>query len=219
MVHTGSEDPFVELKDHYRDYKVFDGHYERIGKVNELFVDEADNPVYLGVSTGILDAGSVLIPMDIVRINDKRGVVEVDTSRNRIEGAPSLVSGDEVSPEVEDKVRIYYGLRPLHSSSREHDDARMPESGTDERVDLIPGEREADHRRFESDPPHIERGGQLRRNLERGPVEQEAPERGAAERSTGLRGPTDARRGMEMPRDESGNRGEPTATRVRRFVR
>lgn len=132
MVHMGNDDQFVELKESHKDYKVFDGHYERIGNVDEVFVDEADHPLYLGVSTGLLEMGSVLIPMDIVRINDKRGVVEADTTRNRIENAPSLGSGDDMSPEIEDKVRIHYGLKPLYSSSQRPDDTPTREPATDD---------------------------------------------------------------------------------------
>jgi hypothetical protein len=219
MAHMGNEDQFFELKKSHRDYKVFDGHYERIGKVDELFVDEADHPIYLGVSTGLLDAGSVLIPMDIVRINDKRGVVEVDTSRNRIEDSPSLGAGDEISPEVEDRVRIHYGLKPLHSPSRHPGDARAPESATedplafDERIDLIPGEREASQERFEGAPPYRERDEQIRQNEER-----EAAQREAAERNAEPRDPAEARETGE-PRGEPGSRGESTSARVRRFAR
>ncbi len=225
MVHMESGDPFVELKKSHRDYKVFDAHYERIGKVDEIFVDEADHPIYLGVSTGILEPGSVLIPMDIVRINDKRGVVEVDTSRGRVEGAPSLGSGDEISPEVEDRVRIYYGLKPLHSPSRTSSDARMHEPATedplafDERIDLIPGEREASQERLEGDPPYRERDEQLRRNEEREAAHREAAEREAAEREAAGRG-AEPRNPVEAR--ETGSRGESTestSARVRRFAR
>ncbi len=81
MAHMGSDDQFAGLKRPHREYKVFDAHYERVGNVDEIFVDGVDHPVYLGVSTGLLEMGRILIPMDIIRINDKRGVVEVDTSR------------------------------------------------------------------------------------------------------------------------------------------
>lgn len=163
MTGMASEDPFVELKSSYKDYKVFDGHYERIGKVDEIFVDEVDHPLYLGVSTGgILDSGSVLVPMDLVRINDKRQVIEVAAPRERIEEAPTLGSGDELSPDTEDRVRTFYGLDPLYSPARppgEDLDARSADEGLafDERVDLVPGEREASQPPLEGVPPRRER--------------------------------------------------------------
>ncbi len=223
MVHMGSEDQFVELKKSHRDYKVFDGHYERIGKVDEIFVDEADHPIYLGVSMGLLEPGSVLIPMDIVRINDKRGVVEVDTSRNKIEDAPNLGAGDEISPEIEDNVRTHYGLKPLHSPSQHPGDTHTEPTtedplAFDERIDLIPGEREVAQERFEGDPPYRERSEQLRRDQEREDAEREAMEREAAERDADLRS-SDAARETEEPRDGTVNRGDPAGTRVRRFPR
>lgn len=226
MVHMGSDDQFAELKASHRDYKVFDGHYERIGKVDELFVDEADHPIYLGVSTGLLEMDSVLIPMDIVRINDKRGVVEADTTRDRIENAPSLGSGDDISPEIEDKVRIYYGLKPLHSPSQKPGDAHMRQSAPEDRfapdgrIDLAPGEREAAQERFEGGPPYRERSEQLRREEEREAREREAASRDANDANDiDSENSAEARRAGE-PRGGAGVGGEkPSGARVRRFAR
>lgn len=206
---TGSEDPFFKLKKFHRDYKVFDGRYERVGKVDELFVDGLDHPTYLGVSTGLLEASSLLIPMDVVRINDKRGVVEVDASRSRIEAAPTLGSGDEMSPEIEDRVRVYYGLAPLYSPVERPGDghAREPATGDslafDERIDLVPGERKVARERFEVEPPR-EQKEQPRRN--RDAVEREAVEQDIVERPS---------------RDEAGghDESESTGVRVRRLSR
>src|SRR5918993_3718221 len=47
-------------------------HYEKIGKIDDLFVDEDDNPEYVGVKMGFLGTRATLIP--------------VDTSRRRSEG-------------------------------------------------------------------------------------------------------------------------------------
>lgn len=215
MAGMGSEDPFIELKESHRDYKVFDGHYERIGKVDELFVDEADHPVYLGVSTGgLLETGSVLIPMDLVRINDKRKVVEVAAPRERVEEAPSLGSGEEISPETEDRVRTYYGLEPLHSPGPQPGEADVRETedrfAFDERVDLFPGEREAAQAPFEGAPPYRERGEQSRRDREAAGREDE-------DKSAGLREPAEER--PEAPREEERVTGETGRPRVRRLAR
>ena len=49
-------DRFRELEQAYGEYTVYDRHYEKIGKVDDLFVDENDQPEYIGVKTGLLVA-------------------------------------------------------------------------------------------------------------------------------------------------------------------
>src|SRR5919202_5840139 len=40
------EDRFAELEEHFAGYTVYDANRENIGKVDDLFVDEDDNPEY-----------------------------------------------------------------------------------------------------------------------------------------------------------------------------
>ena len=68
-------DRFRELEEAYRDYTVYDQHYERVGRVDDLFVDENDQPEYIGVKTGLLGMKSTLIPMGIARVNDRRKLI------------------------------------------------------------------------------------------------------------------------------------------------
>jgi hypothetical protein len=37
-------DRFAEVEDRYAGYTVYDRHYEKIGNVDDLFVDENDSP-------------------------------------------------------------------------------------------------------------------------------------------------------------------------------
>jgi sporulation protein YlmC with PRC-barrel domain len=67
---VASEDRLRELEEKYEDYKVYDNQGERIGKVDDLFVDETDREEYIGVKMGFLGLKSTLIPMDIVRVNE-----------------------------------------------------------------------------------------------------------------------------------------------------
>ena len=62
-----SEDRLRELEEKYEDYKVYDNRGERIGKVDDLFVDESDREEYIGVKMGFFGMKSTLIPMDIVQ--------------------------------------------------------------------------------------------------------------------------------------------------------
>src|SRR3712207_8766581 len=58
---------FRSLEEAYKDYTVYDQHYEKVGRVDDLFVDENDQPEYIGVKTGFLGMKSTLIPMELVR--------------------------------------------------------------------------------------------------------------------------------------------------------
>lgn len=91
------DDRTEEIENRYAGYQVYDNHYEKIGKVDDLFVDEHDSPEYIGVQIGgMLGARSTLIPMQAVRANDKRQLVEVAADREMIENAPSFETEDEM---------------------------------------------------------------------------------------------------------------------------
>ena len=57
------EDRGTELAERYSGCEVYDRDGDKIGKVDELFVDENDTPEYLGVKMGLLGlGGSALVP-------------------------------------------------------------------------------------------------------------------------------------------------------------
>jgi hypothetical protein len=43
-----------EVEDRFAGYTVYDQDYEKIGNVDDLFVDENDSPEYIGVKMGFL---------------------------------------------------------------------------------------------------------------------------------------------------------------------
>ena len=49
-----SENRLRELEEKYEDYTVYDNRGEKIGKVDDLFIDESDNEEYVGVKMGFL---------------------------------------------------------------------------------------------------------------------------------------------------------------------
>lgn len=142
MQHGVAGDPFAELKEVHGHYKVFDAHYENVGKVDDLFVDAEDRPIYIGLKTGMLGTRSILVPMEIVRVNDRRRVVEISESKENMEHAPSLENDAELTPEIEDGIRRFFGLGGRHDPAPRREEP-VTDSGLlpDERVDLVPGER------------------------------------------------------------------------------
>jgi hypothetical protein len=95
----------------YKDYTVYDQHYEKVGKVDDLFVDENDQPEYIGVKMGFLGTKSTLIPIELVRVNDRRKLVEVAADEETIKGAPTFDNDSDITPEYEHGVYGYFGLQ------------------------------------------------------------------------------------------------------------
>ena len=146
-------DRFSEVEDQYSGYQVYDHHYEKIGKVDDLFVDETDRPEYVGVKMGFLGTRSTLIPMDIVRVNDERQLMEVAADKDHVKEAPTFGDDQEITPELEREIRDHYGLEAPETSTergaygsyyRDEDYETGVFTGRDYergRVDLEPGER------------------------------------------------------------------------------
>jgi uncharacterized protein (TIGR02271 family) len=103
-------DRFAELEDRFAGYTVYDANHQKIGKVDDLFVDQDDEPEYIGVKTGFLGTTSTLIPVELVRVNDRRGLVEVRADKDTVKDGPSFDDDEEITPEYEDRVHAHYGL-------------------------------------------------------------------------------------------------------------
>ena len=102
---------FRELEEAYKDYTVYDQHYERIGQVDDLFVDENDQPEYIGVKTGFLGMKSTLIPMELARVNDRRKLIEVAADKHTVTEGPAFDEDEEITPDHEARIYGYYGLQ------------------------------------------------------------------------------------------------------------
>ncbi len=150
-----------ELGKRFAGYQVYDRHYEKVGKIAGLFVNERDKPEYIGVKMGFLGTRFTLLPMDIVRVNDRRGLVEASVEKHAIENAPVFDDDEGITPEIELEVRQYYGLE---SSGYEQQGAYgayyatepgATETGGDPEVDLYSGERATSQEVF----PEVSAGG------------------------------------------------------------
>jgi sporulation protein YlmC with PRC-barrel domain len=131
---VASEDRLRELEEKYEDYKVFDNQGEKIGKVDDLFVDETDSEEYIGVKMGFLGLKSTLIPMEIVRVNEGERTIEVSETKNHVRNAPSFDDDEDITPDYEYRIRSYFGLESPGSSEGGYDDRSSadPEYGSTE---------------------------------------------------------------------------------------
>jgi uncharacterized protein (TIGR02271 family) len=97
-------------EERYAEYGIYDQYGERIGPLSDLFVDVNDEPEYVGVETGLPGNRSVLIPAEVISIDDRLRRMVVSHPRSLVETAPSLGHEDEVTPEFERRVRVHFGL-------------------------------------------------------------------------------------------------------------
>jgi len=110
-------DRFTEVEDRYAGYTVYDQHYEKIGEVDDLFLDENDQPEYIGVKMGFLGTRSTLIPFEMARVNDARQLIEVASDKETVKNGPTIDDDREITPAFENEVYSYYGLRQRVSTT------------------------------------------------------------------------------------------------------
>jgi uncharacterized protein (TIGR02271 family) len=109
-------DRFTAIEDQYAGYTVVDEGGSKIGKVDDLFLDESDQPEYFGVKMGLLGTSSTLIPADITTVDNEQGFIEVSQTKSTVQDGPAFDDDREITPEYENEVRSYYGLGPIESS-------------------------------------------------------------------------------------------------------
>src|ERR687890_1624550 len=108
-------DRFTAIEDQYAGYTVVDEGGSKIGKVDDLFLDESDQPEYFGVKMGFLGTSSTLIPADMATINNEQGFIEVSQPKSTVQDGPAFDDDREITPDYENQVRSYYGLGPVES--------------------------------------------------------------------------------------------------------
>src|SRR3712207_8494848 len=76
------------------------------------FVDEGDNPEYVGVKMGSLGTSSTLIPWGAVSsTDDEGGTITVATDKETAKNGPTFDDERQITPEFERQVYSYYGLQ------------------------------------------------------------------------------------------------------------
>ena len=98
------------MEDAYAGYKVVDRDGEKIGKVDDLFVDENDRPEHIGVKMGFLGTRSTHISAEITRSDEARETVEVAAEESHAKDGPTFEDDREITPELEAEVLRHYGL-------------------------------------------------------------------------------------------------------------
>jgi uncharacterized protein (TIGR02271 family) len=109
-------DGFSAFEDSFAGYEVYDQAGEKIGKVDDFFVDESDQPEYIGVKMGFLGTRSTLIPWQLATVDDANRRIDVSVDKETAKNGPAFDDDREITPEYENEVYSYYGLQPAQGS-------------------------------------------------------------------------------------------------------
>jgi uncharacterized protein (TIGR02271 family) len=133
-------DRFTAVEDQYAGYTVYDRDGDKVGKVDDLFVDESDQPEYIGVKMGFFGTRSTLIPMDIVTVDEQNESMTVNEEKSRIKDGPNFDDDHEITPDFERQVYEYFGLQGTDGARGSYGDYYG-----DEQAGVVgPGMREGD---------------------------------------------------------------------------
>ncbi len=102
-------DRFTAIEDQYQGYEVYDPNGEKIGKVDDLFVDENDQPEYIGVKMGFLGTRSTLIPWQIATVDENDRRIEVSVDKAQAKEGPAFDDDEDITPDYEQRVYSHYG--------------------------------------------------------------------------------------------------------------
>src|ERR687889_1924584 len=113
-------DRFSALEDQYAGYEVYDRNREKIGKVDDLFVDENDHPEYIGVKMGFLGLqGTSLIPMELARVDENDRRIEVSVDKAQVKEGPAFDDDEDITPDYEEQVYSHYGLQRAQTNGEQ----------------------------------------------------------------------------------------------------
>jgi uncharacterized protein (TIGR02271 family) len=95
--------------DQFFGYDVIDSAGNKIGSIDNVWVDDATNELeFVGVKTGWLMGKTHVIPTADAQISTN--TITVPYSEDQIKNAPAFGGNDELSPDDETQIYSYYGL-------------------------------------------------------------------------------------------------------------
>ena len=104
-------DWFTAVEDGFAGYTVYDSNHEKMGKVDDLFVDVNDRPEYIGVKIGFFSTHSTLIPFEMATVDEERKTIVLSTDKETAKNGPSFDDDREITPAFEIEVYSYYGFQ------------------------------------------------------------------------------------------------------------
>ena len=103
-------DRFTAVEDQFAGYTVYDRDGDKVGKVDDLFLDESDQPEYVGVKMGFFGLSSTLVPFDAMRADEGERALYIEAEKEQIKNGPRFDDDSDITPDFERQVREHYGL-------------------------------------------------------------------------------------------------------------
>jgi uncharacterized protein (TIGR02271 family) len=101
----------TETLQRYEDYTVYDRDGDKIGKVDELFVDENDQIEYIGVKMGLFGLqGTRLIPWEATRTDEREHRIELSVDKETVKNGPAFENDEDITADYEKQIYSHYGL-------------------------------------------------------------------------------------------------------------
>jgi stress response protein YsnF len=112
----------IETALDWRGRTVVDRDGDKIGKFDELYLDDSDRPAWAAVTTGLFGMRQTFVPLSEARADGD--VLQVPFAKDMVKDAPSVDPDAQLSPEEEDLLYRHYGLRG--GGGGDDDDAAEP---------------------------------------------------------------------------------------------
>ncbi len=129
------DDRLREIEERYEGYTVYDDTGEKIGKVDDLFIDDTGREEYIGVKMGLFGlSGKTLIPMELARVDEQERRIEVAAFKDQVKDTPHYHDDDDIDHEFEARIREYFDLErqeatPERGTYGRYDGAAVGEGG------------------------------------------------------------------------------------------
>jgi len=105
---TGSQRNLAD----YVDHEVVDQSGNKIGKLNCVWSDGQNEPVYLGIQTGWLFGKTHVVPAQRADVNERSRTIRLPYGAEKIKNAPSYDSTAEIDANTEREIQDYYNVSP-----------------------------------------------------------------------------------------------------------
>src|SRR3954447_8665717 len=99
----------IETALDWRGRTVVDRDGDKIGKFDELYLDDADRPAWAAVTRGLFGMRQTFVPLSEARPDGD--VLQVPFDKDTVKDAPSVDPDAQLSPEEEDLLYRHHGVR------------------------------------------------------------------------------------------------------------
>jgi stress response protein YsnF len=120
----------IETALDWRGRTVVDRDGDKIGKFDELYLDDSDRPAWAAVTTGLFGMRQTFIPLSEAR--EDGDVLQVPFDKDLVKDAPNVDPDAQLSAEEEDLLYRHYGVRGGGDETVAEDDAPVAEPVADD---------------------------------------------------------------------------------------